>query len=186
MIKALRGFGPHRVFHLPLPCHRPFLFHLPFPSLPSLIISLFFSRVLLFAHFAVTGGLQSSKLCFSPFVRSEGPHPQRLFSSLTSSSARVIVLTAANHSPSSTYSHNESLRNASSGIWSAIICLQTIPVTLACMLRFSISSNNLAISPGYLTKPISHRDVSASRVGTKPRSACSAKTFWNSYPACLV
>jgi len=139
-----------------------------------------------FTRLAATVGFESSNFRFSPCVVPEGPPPQRSLRSLKSSSALVTVLTASNHFPSSTYSLCESRRNASMGGSSSIICLQAIPVTLAWMLRFSISIKNLATSPRYLTDPISRRDCSASWVGPKRCRACSAKTCQNSYPSCLV
>ena len=48
VIHPLVGFCPHRLFNLPHPCYRPFLFHLSFPCLFCLILALFLSRLLLF------------------------------------------------------------------------------------------------------------------------------------------
>ena len=129
-------------------------------------------------------GFQSSNFLFSPLGTPEGPSPRRLFLfSLKSSSTRVTVLTASNHSPYSTGSLHERHRNASSGSWSSIIFLRAILVTLAQMFRYSISSNNLAMSLRYMTKPISCRPFSASWVRPKHRRACPAKTCQNWYPA---
>jgi len=115
-----------------------------------------------FIRFAATVGFESSNFRFSPRFVPEGPPPGRSFLSLKSSSAQVTVLTASNHSPSSTYSPCESRRNASTGSSSSIVFLQAIPVTLAWISRFSISIKNLATSARYLTDPISRGDFSAS------------------------
>ena len=136
--------------------------------------------------FAGTVGFESLNFPFWPCVAPEGPPPGRSFRCLKSSSARVTVLTASNHSPSSTYSLCESRRNALTGSLSSIIFLQAIPVTLAWIFEFSIYIKNLATSPRCLTDPISRRNFPASWVGLKRRGACSAQTCQNSYPSCLV
>ena len=170
------GFHPHPVPNLPRRCPRLFFFHLPLSSLLLLVVRLFLSPVLLFPCFAACIGFESWNLLFSPRVMPEGPPPQRLFRSLTSSSIGVPVLTASNHSPSLLYSLFESRHNASSGLSSSIIFLQAIPVTLEWRMRFSISSKKLAISPRYLTDPISLRALSASWLGPKRHRAFAAKT----------
>ena len=154
LIDALVCFCPHRVFNLPCRCHRPFLFHLSFPSLLLLIVHLLLSCVLFLYPLCSDCRLRILEFPFSPLAPPEGPPPQSRFCSLKSSSALVTVLTTSNHSPSSMYSRNQSRRNTSSGIYSSIIFLHAIPVTLTCMLRFSIFSKNFVISLWYLTKPI--------------------------------
>jgi len=54
------------------------------------------------------------------------------------------------------------------------------------MFRLSSSSENLAMSLGYLTKPISLRAFGASWVGLKHRIACFAKMYHNLYHASFV
>jgi len=186
LIDALVCFRPHRMSNLPRRCHRPFFLHLCFPNLFLLLIRLCLSSVQLCYTLCGNRLFASSNFLFSPCVLPEGPHPGRAFLSLKSSSARVTVRTASNHSPLSTYSRCQSRRNASTGSSSSIIFLQAIPVTLAWILRFSISIKNWAPSPRYLTDTISRRDFSASWVGPKRRRGCCAQTCLNSYPSCHV
>jgi len=131
-------------------------------------------------------GFESGNFLFSPLVTLDGLPSQGLFSSLNSSSARVTVLTASNHTPSSTYFLNDSRLNGSSQILSSIIFIQAIQMTLAWMVKFSISGKNLARSPRYRTRPISRRAFSSSFGGPKGRNPCSAKMCQNSYHACFV
>jgi len=79
LIDVLVGLSAHPVFNLPPRCHLPFFLQLPFRRLLLLIVSLFFSRLLLFNTLCGDFPLRILKFPFLTPGRAGGIAPLKIF-----------------------------------------------------------------------------------------------------------